>query len=135
MQSETTLPGIGGRVADLTVTVQPGEYHSFSLKLAADAEHSTSLVYDPYTSQLTLDRSHAGSRADILHARSCKVRRRDGALKLRILLDKNSIEVFVNDGEQTMTAWIYTPLQAQDITFAADGGEVRLTVEQYELNL
>lgn len=135
VQSETTLPGIGGRVADLTVTVQPGEYHSFSLKLAADAEHSTSLVYDPYTSQLTLDRSHAGSRADILHARSCKVRRRDGALKLRILLDKNSIEVFVNDGEQTMTAWIYTPLQAQDITFAADGGEVRLTVEQYELNL
>ena len=25
------------------------------------------------------------------------------------LLDKNSIEVFANDGEQTMTAWIYTP--------------------------
>jgi len=34
--------------------VQPGEYRSFTLKLAADADHHTSLSYDPYTSELTL---------------------------------------------------------------------------------
>ena len=135
VQNETSLEGIKGRVADLTVTVQPGEYRSFTLKLAADADHHTSLTYDPHTSRLTLDRSYAGSRADIVHTRSCKVRRQNGALKLRILLDKNSVEVFVNDGEQTMTAWIYTPQSAQDITFAATGSDVNLTVEQYELNL
>ena len=135
VQNETSLEGIKGRVADLTVTVQPGEYRSFILKLAADADHHTSLTYDPYTSELTLDRSYAGSRADIVHRRSCKVRSQNGALKLRILLDKNSIEVFANDGEQTMTAWIYTPQSAQDITFAATGSDVNLTVEQYELNL
>lgn len=134
VQGETTLEGIKGRVADLTVTVQPGEYCSFTLKLAADADHHTSLSYDPYTSQLTLDRSYAGSRADILHTRSCKVRSQNGALKLRILLDKNSIEVFANDGEQTMTAWIYTPQSAEDITFAADGKAV-ITAEQFELAL
>lgn len=55
-------------------------------------------------------------------------------LKLRILLDKNSIEVFANDGEQTMTAWIYTPQSADGIAFAADG-EATVTVEQFELNL
>ena len=59
VQGETTLEGIKGRVADLTVTVQPGEYRSFTLKLAADADHHTSLTYDPYTSELTLDRSYA----------------------------------------------------------------------------
>ena len=89
---------------------------------------------DPYTSQLTLDRSYAGSRADIVHTRSCKVRSQNGALKLRILLDKNSIEVFANDGEQTMTAWIYTPQSADGITFAADS-KATVTVEQFELNL
>ena len=134
VQGETSLEGIKGRVADLTVTVQPGEYRSFTLKLAADADHHTSLTYDPYTSQLTLDRSYAGSRADIVHTRSCKVRSQNGALKLRILLDKNSIEVFANDGEQTMTAWIYTPQSADGIAFAADG-EATVTVEQFELNL
>ena len=134
VQGETSLEGIKGRVADLTVTVQPGEYRSFTLKLAADADHHTSLTYDPYTSELTLDRSYAGSRADIVHRRSCKVRSQNGALKLRILLDKNSIEVFANDGEQTMTAWIYTPQSADGITFAADG-KATVTVEQFELNL
>mgnify|MGYP004656383651 CR=1 FL=1 len=51
-----------------------------------------------------------------------------------ILLDKNSIEVFANDGEQTMTAWIYTPQSADGITFAADG-KATVTAEQFELNL
>ena len=44
------------------------------------------------------------------------------------------MEVFVNDGEQTMTAWIYTPQSADGITFAADG-QATITVEQFELNL
>ena len=69
-----------------------------------------------------------------MHTRSCKVRSQNGALKLRILLDKNSVEVFVNDGEQTMTAWIYTPQSADSITFAADG-KATVTAEQFELDL
>ena len=134
VQSETALDGIGGRIADLTVTVAPGEYRSFSIKLAANADYHTDLTYDPYTSVLTLDRSCAGSRADIVHSRSCKVRSQNGAIKLRILLDKNSVEVFVNDGEQTMTAWIYTPQSAEGIMFTADG-KATVTVEQFALNL
>ena len=136
VQGETSLDGIKGRVADLTVQLEPGEemYHTFTVKVAAGEDYYTSLTYDSYSSVLTLDRSHAGSRADIVHTRSCKVRRQNGALKLRILLDKNSVEVFVNDGEQTMTAWIYTPQSADGITFAADG-KATITAEQFELNL
>ena len=137
VSAETSLEGIGGRVADLTVTVAPdGEdlYRSFTLKLAAEGDLYTTLTYDTYTSQLTLDRSHAGSHSDVVHSRSCQVRRQDGALKLRILLDRNSIEVFVNDGEQTMTVWLYTPQSADGISFAADG-KVRVTAEQFALNL
>ena len=136
IQLETALDGIGGRVADLTLTIAPEEemYRSFTLKLAADEEYFTALTYDAFSSQLTLDRTRSGSRADVVHTRSCKVRRQEGLLKLRVLLDRNSIEVFVNDGEQTMTAVIYTPQTADGITFAADG-KVRLTVEQYALNL
>ena len=46
----------------------------------------------------------------------------------------DSVEVFVNDGEQTMTAWIYTPQSADGITFAADSKAV-ITAEQFELDL
>ena len=136
VQGETSLDGIKGRVADLTVQLEPGEemYHTFTVKVAAGEDYYTSLTYDSYSSVLTMDRSHAGSRADIVHTRSCKVRRQNGALKLRILMDKNSVEVFVNDGEQTMTAWIYTPQSADGITFAADSKAV-ITAEQFELDL
>ncbi len=134
VQGETALDGIRSRVADLNVTIDSGEYNSFTIKLAADAEYYTSLTYTPGTSILTLDRTYSGSRADVVHSRSCKVHSQNGALKLRILLDKNSVEVFVNDGEQTMTAWIHTPPSADGITFAADG-KVTVTVEQFELNL
>ena len=52
VSAPTTLEGIRGRVADLTVTVAPdGElYRSFTIKMAADGEHYTSLTYDTYTS-------------------------------------------------------------------------------------
>ncbi len=133
---ETRLAGIGGRVADLTVQIAPdGEpYRSFTIKLAAGDRHYTSLRYDPRESTLTLDRSRAGSRHDVVHSRSCHVRSAAGALKLRILLDRYSAEIFVNDGEQSMTVWLYTPRQEDGILFAADGA-ARVTAEQYELEL
>lgn len=43
----------------------------------------------------------------------------DGKVSLRILMDKFTLEVFANDGEQAMTSLIYTPLCARDIRFPA----------------
>ena len=136
MEGETALEGIGGRVADLRVTITPEgkECRAFTIKLAADGAHSTTLTYEPRTRRLILDRSQAGFHQDIVHLRSCTVRSQSDTLSLRILLDRNSIEVFLNGGEQTMTACIYTPPEAERITFAADGA-ARVTVEQYALHL
>ena len=136
MEGETELEGIGGRVADLRVTITPEgkECRAFTIKLAADGDHSTTLTYEPHTRRLTLDRSQAGFHQDIVHLRSCTVRSQSDTLSLRILLDRNSIEVFINGGEQTMTACIYTPPEAERITFAANGA-ARITVEQYSLAL
>ena len=66
-------------------------------------------------------------------AAAARLRSQNSALKLHILLDKNSIEVFANDGEQTMTAWIYTPSlpMASPLLPMAK----HCTVEQFELNL
>ena len=42
-------------------------------------------------------------------------------LKLRILLDKYSVEIFANDGEKVMSSLFYTPLKADIILFDSDG--------------
>ena len=51
---------------------------------------------------------------------------------MRIILDRFSVEVFVNDGEYTLAATMYTDLSADRISFFADG-EVTMDVVKYEL--
>lgn len=53
-------------------------------------------------------------------------------LKLRVILDRFSVEVFVNDGEQVMTATMYTDQSADGISFFADG-TVNMDVVKYDL--
>ena len=56
----------------------------------------------------------------------------DGQLKLRIILDRFSVEVFVNDGEQVLSAVLYTDQEADGITFLAEG-TVNMDVVKYDL--
>ena len=37
------------------------------------------------------------------------------------MLDKYSIEVFINDGEKVMTSVFYAPIEADEIIFDTDG--------------
>lgn len=53
-------------------------------------------------------------------------------LKLRVVLDRFSAEIFVNDGEQAMTVTVYTGQEADGISFMADG-TVRMDVVKYDL--
>lgn len=134
---ETTLQGVYGRVLDMTVILTPLEeepYQRFRIKLARDSQRFTSVTYEPNTSILTLDRSCSGSRRDVVHERRCQVRHRGGAVKLRIVMDRFSVEIFVNDGEQALTATIDTPQTANGISFEAQG-QVGLEVEKYDLSL
>lgn len=84
--------------------VQEGSYQRFFMKVCKDERHYTEITYDPLTNVLSLDRTHSGCRRDIVHERKCLVRDRQGELKLRVVLDRFSVEVFVNDGEQALTA-------------------------------
>lgn len=123
-----------GRHIDLTVTVKPdSKYQLFRIKVAQDSKFYTMIEYVPITNSVRLDRSHSGCRADVVHERSCAVRNLDGAIKFRIIMDTNSVEIFINDGEQAMTACIYTPEQADGIYFEAIGSAL-IDIEKYELN-
>lgn len=132
---EVNLPGVQGRVLDMTVTVRPtgGElYRWFRIRVAKDGEHETIIRYRPGNGTLKIDRTRSGLPYDIVHTRSFLVRDRGGEIKLRILLDRFSVEVFVNDGEQAASAVIYTRQEADAITFEA-GGTVLMDVEKYDL--
>ena len=131
---EVSLPGVEGRMVDLTVEIEPcGEtYHRFSLRFAQDETFRTSVSFRPHESVLKIDRKFSGSRRAIIHQRRAKVRHESGRIKLRLILDRFSAEIFVNDGEQVLSATLYTDLSAAGISFFADGA-ANVRVEYYSL--
>lgn len=68
----------------------------------------------------------------MIHQRRSRVRSAGGYLKLRMILDQYSAEIFVNDGEQVMSATIQTAPEADGISFFADG-EVKMDIVKYAL--
>lgn len=133
-EEEVSIPGIRGRFLDLTVTIRPGAggYRRFAIKLAMDEERFTTVRYRPGTGTVRVDRSHCGFPHDIVHVREFYVRPRNGELKIRAVLDRYSAEFFFNDGEQAATFILYTDVEADAISFAAEGA-VELDVEKYDL--
>jgi beta-fructofuranosidase len=135
VHEEVSLTGVYGRVVDMTVTIKPGDnkgYERFRVKFAKGSQHYCSVSYRPGTSTLRLSRTHAGFNRDFVHERKCMVRNQSGEIKLRILLDRYSAEVFVNDGEQALTMTFYTPQTADGISFECSG-QALVSVEKYDI--
>lgn len=133
ISGECQIPGIRGRVLDLTIELQEGDYQEFLLSFAANEKYHTSFRYVPATQTIEFDRTYSGMVRDVVCQRSMKIKRAKKTLKLRLLLDKFSVELFVNDGAQTFTSTFYTPLDAQDIVFACDR-TVTVNIEKYGIS-
>jgi len=138
ISSETSLQGISGRFIDMTVTVKPGNqdsmYSWFKINLARDGEHFTSIRYKPSTGIVRIDRTKSGLPCDIVNVREFPVFSNHGEIKLRIIMDRYSVELFVNDGEQAASSIIYTPIEAKSISFSTEG-VVLVDVEKYDLEI
>ena len=131
---ETFLSGVQGRIMDLALTLhaQNSACRRFILYVAKDANHYVEIRCDLARGELVFDRSHGGSHRDIAHTRHVKAEVQDGKLTLRLLMDKESIELFINGGERVVTSLIPTPLEADQITFAADA-PLPISVEAHHL--
>ncbi len=138
MTGETSLQGINGRFIDMTVTIRPGNeasmYRWFKINVARDGEYFTSIRFKPATNIIRIDRTQSGLPCDIVNVREFPVHAASGELKLRLIMDRYSLEVFANDGEQAASTVIYTPLDAKSISFSCDG-TVLMDVEKYDLEV
>ena len=138
LSGELILDDIRGRQVDLTITLRPADernvYKRFSVWFGMDEKHHTGISFRPYESILKIDRKFSGSRRAIIHQRRCKVPRNNGHITFRMILDRFSVEIFINHGEQTVTATMPTDLSADGFRFYADG-DVLMDIEKYDLDL
>ena len=82
---------------------------------------------------VTFDRTDCGFNYDIVNERSFLVKEGQ-ELKIRVVMDRYSIELFFNDGAAAATAMIYTPQEHDAISFEAEGSAL-IDVEKYDLAL
>lgn len=132
LEKEVNLPGVRGRSVELLLEIKAEEYGKSKIKLAADETCYSEIVYDYEDGTLTFDRTHSGMKKDCIGTRSMAAESRNGILKLRILVDYYSVEIFVNDGEKAMTSLIYTPENADGITFSGNG-KTSMDITKYDI--
>lgn len=130
------LDGIEGRMIAMEISVRPKDpsssYNKFVVRFAEEGELCTSIRFRPHESTLNIDRKFSGSRRAILHQRRCSVENAREELRLRIILDRFSCEVFIDGGRKVMTSALYTDQSAKKVSFRADG-EVLMDITKYDI--
>ena len=121
---------------DTAQSPAPAAARSVRLLLPAPAEeeYETSFTYHKGTGILEIDRTYCGVTKDVVCVRKIKIADPKGLKKMRFILDRQSIELFINDGQQVATTAVCTPLEAQGIRFFSDK-KMYITVEKYDIVL
>ena len=133
----TTLPGIKGRSLDLTAEIRPDDndrFTKFFVHVAEGNGYSVTVRYCPERGTVLVDRSRSGWPDYVMNHREFKVRDRKGKITLRFIIDRYSVELFVNGGEQAATFAIFPPDDADGVSFNADG-KAFVDIEQYTLEI
>ena len=131
-----TLDKIEGRTIDMELVIRPEDkenvYKKFVLRFAQNEKFYTELSFRPDESVLKIDRKFSGTERALVHQRRCLVNGDANELKLRVILDRFSAEIFINDGEQVMSAVIFTEQEAKGISFFAEGA-AKIDIVKYNL--
>ncbi len=134
---EIVLKGIEGRTIDFEVEIYPDDiddmYDKVTISMAKNDTFHTDFIFRPRESVVKIDREFSESRRAPVYQREAEISNKEGILKARFILDRYSVEVFIEDGRQVMTATIPTELDAQGISFAAIG-KAKMNVVKYILH-
>ncbi|AKG35777.1 glycoside hydrolase family 32 protein [Paenibacillus durus] len=121
-----SIAELAGTAYELLVDVRDGGANRFGIEFRAGRHERTVIYYDRTEGKLVLDRSLSGQSFALEYGteRKCPLELRDGTLTLHLFVDISSVEIFVNDGEETFTARIFPERESTGVNFFAEGGRV-----------
>ncbi|WP_321785465.1 glycoside hydrolase family 32 protein [Burkholderia pyrrocinia] len=116
-----------GVVQRITVTITPQHAARAGLivRRSADGTTGTRIVYDTAKRTLTLDRSRSGEAnfaSTFSREHIVDLPLEHGQLRLEIVVDRGSVEVFANGGRVALTDLIFPPLDADRVAVFAEHG-------------
>ena len=131
--------GRGGDVVipDGVIRIRPAEesgYGRFDLEFAKDEDNRCVISLFPETGIIRMDRTYSGFRHDVITTREFYADFSGGEIRLRLILDRYSAELFVGEGEQASSMVIYTPESADGICMKSDR-PVLVDMEKYDIRI
>jgi beta-fructofuranosidase len=95
------------------------------LRLSTDGRQETRVAYDRAHGTLAIDRERAGAGDGGVHEAPLPLAAGE-TLRLRVLLDRSSVEVFAQDGGVVLTDRVYPDAASVGVALEARGGRARL---------
>lgn len=137
-----TLEGVQGQSLELEVEIDALSSNKFGFKVLKDEENETVMYYDRKEGKFVFDRSKNGrtllgaeQHEDIKYVRRVAIPLSNNSLKLRIFIDRSSVEVFIQDGEKVMASTVYPKSTAKGIEFFSDGEVIIKQLNKWDIQL
>ncbi|MDX3457918.1 GH32 C-terminal domain-containing protein [Streptomyces sp. ME02-8801-2C] len=123
-------PAAEGKALDIEATFSLQDADRFGLKVRTGANgEGTVIGYDATTGELYVDRTRSGAvdfNSTFPGVQTAPLKAANGRIKLRVLVDWSSVEVFGGSGEAVITDQIFPDPAAQGVQVFAENGSVRL---------
>ena len=123
---------LNSRFLDITIELEGDQYSRFTLQAAVNESCHTDLIYHREQSEFEINREYSGLARDAIACRRIPVEEKDNRFKMRVILDRYSVEVFMNDGEKVMSMLIFTDINADRVRLIAEGS-VKADIVKYEI--
>jgi fructan beta-fructosidase len=124
----TTLPA-HGKALEIYAGLRLGNAKNAGLKVRTGNGEETVIGYDAASSEVYLDRTHSGQtafNADFPGVQRAPLQAHDGTVRLHILVDWSSVEVFADHGQTVITDQIFPSATSDGIKAFADGTGAKL---------
>lgn len=137
--NSSLLADLAGEALELMFTAEPGGARELGVRVRRGPSEEIRVGYDALRRSLFVDRSAGGNRLlkDALPSRHEAPLKIDGtgAVTIRVLLDRSSVEVFANDGRVVITDVILAAADSRGTQLYADGGWAYLrSLQAWKLN-
>lgn len=121
----------GGDCYELEAVFENVEADGFGLKLRVGENEETLLLFKPEEGLIELDRTNSGKGPG--GTRRARINVIDGRYRLRVFVDKSSVEVFVNNGEKVLSARVYPGRQSNGIKIFSDKCARLISLKKWDL--
>jgi fructan beta-fructosidase len=128
--------GVSGRALELDVEIDPNGAAEAGIKVLKGQHEETVVGYLPLTGEVFIDRTRSGKidfHKDFPSVERVKVKSTDGKIRLRIFIDHSIVEVFVNDGEQTLCEQVFPTENENRVETYSRNGNAKINLKAWTM--